>query len=91
MDAVGGERIGERAHHRFLADQIVETRRAGICAPARDTGVAATGADAISSPSVGSEDSGAGVSIMSRKALAIRGGRLDKDPPWLVRAASFRT
>ena len=27
MDAAGGERIGERAHHRLLADEILEANR----------------------------------------------------------------
>ena len=43
MDAIGGEGIGERAHHRLLADQVVE---AGGAVFAREHAIAGAGGGA---------------------------------------------
>ena len=91
MDAVGGEGVGERAHHRILADEIVEAR--GPVFPRQH------------SIWCGSGRGGGGPHVQPEQRLVVQrdfvshamwesqrqGGRLDKDPPWLVRAASFRT
>ena len=48
MDAAGGEGIGERAHHRLLADEILEANRPVFSRqhPIRD-GRGAAGASAM--------------------------------------------
>ncbi len=106
MDAAGREGIGERAHHRLLSDQVGETGGAVFArehAIGRRGGRRGRGGRAQVEPERGlggrirrnrvSHRRTGGQGIRGRRPRAEKGGgrRLDKDPPWLVRAASFRT
>ena len=101
MDAVGGEGIGEGADHRLLADQVLEPLRAVFARQhpigrlrgrsarrlGRKQGVAHR-------PSLALRIDGDGGALQPARRFrrpCSEGGRLDKDPPCLVRAASFRT
>ena len=113
VDAAGGEGVGDRAHHRLLADQILE---AGGPIFARQHAVGRRALRGRRSRLQAERGLNGGASfrrfcfIHARKARVRRpaaavagsaglgrggglggGRRLDKDPPWLVRAASFRT
>ena len=102
---LGGEGIGERAHHRLLADQIVEARGPVF---ARQHAIGAAAAAGARQPE-GERGFGGGAGVrrvlvshppssdaqdlapLRRERAKGESRRLDKDPPWLVRAASFRT
>ena len=102
MDAIGFERIGEGAHHRLLADQVGEAGGAVFArehaigrAPWRGSGRGRARATARRRRGPRSGHSCAnGLGFRGpgpRPGQEGGGRRLDKDPPWLVRAASFRT
>ena len=76
MDAAGGEGIGERAHHRLLADQVLEAGGAVFARQHAIAGVARCAARAArpsaSVGSAGGADSGAFTSLM-RQGLGFAG------------------
>ena len=91
VDALERERIGEGAHHRVLADQVVEIRRAIFSRQHAIRGRLKAQARPQAGARAWVRRTPARACQSCQEKRWRRGRRLDKDPPWLVRAASFRT